>query len=513
MFNLGERASGILLHVTSLPNGHGIGDLGPGACEFVDFLNAAGCRWWQMLPLGPPAEGDSPYKALSAFAGNPLIISLDRLFDAGLLDRSDLVPARAFSGARANFMAVARFKQMRLRKAYQVFRTSADRHELGRLQEFRRDQQAWLDDYALFCALRAANSGRDWSSWRRPQRARELRELERATREHRDEIEFHQFVQYQFDRQWRAFKEYCVKRGVGLIGDVPIFVAHDSSDVWVHQTSFALDRAGRPALVAGSPPDYFSKTGQIWGNPHYQWDALKRGGYRWWLDRLQMSLERSDAVRLDHFIGFERYWAIPAGSRTAQAGRWMPGPGSDFFHAVRRELGETQLIAEDLGAVTPEVRALRDEFHFPGMHVLQFGFDGNSGSCEHQPHNFRRHAVAYTGTHDNDTTTGWFRGGGSNGRTETRDQLRMRRRRVFDYASALDNEIHWVLIRLVLASVSNTAIIPMQDLLGLGSRSRMNRPGSAHGNWQWRLLPGSLDARLAQRLRRLNDIYGRSPDR
>jgi 4-alpha-glucanotransferase len=323
------------------------------------------------------------------------------------------------------------------------------------------------------------------------------------------EIDFHNFVQYQFDRQWRALREYCAKRRVGLIGDMPIFVAHESSDVWAHRSLFALDRAGRPRIMAGSPPDYFSKNGQIWGNPHYRWDSMRRDGYRWWLDRLRMAIARHDAVRLDHFIGFERYWAIPAGASTARHGRWLQGPGEGFFEVVRRELGEPQLIAEDLGAVTPQVRALRDQFGLPGMRVLQFGFDGDTGAREHQPHNFVRNSVVYTGTHDNDTSVGWSRGRDSTTGTATSAQIRQRRQRLIDYAGAPRLAIHWVMIRLALASISNTAIIPMQDLLGLGSRSRMNRPGTIEGNWQWRLTPDSLDPALADRLRVLNDAYER----
>jgi len=484
---LARRSAGLLLHVTSLPGGHGIGDLGAPAREFVDFLAAAGQRWWQTLPVGPVGRGDSPYDGPSAFAGNPLLIDLEQLAADGLLARRDLRPSAGLGHGRVAYRAAARFKETRLRRAFAA--AGPDAVDLDRAP-------TWLHDYALYQALTTATGTRHWTTWPRALRRREPGTLEHARTDLAHEIRYQVFVQGVFEHQWRALREHAHERHVRLIGDVPILVALSSADVWAHQDLFQLDGDGRPTERAGVPPDYFSRSGQLWGNPLYRWPAMRRDRYGWWIDRLRSGLDRFDALRLDHFIGFQRYWAVPRGARTARRGRWRRGPGADFLGEVQARLGRPPLIAEDLGAVTGAVETLRDRFELPGMKVLQFAL-GDARTVD-PPAAFPDRSVVYTGTHDNDTTAGWYRSSPAAQRAFVRR-----------YLGASAHDVPRALVELALACPCNVAIVPLQDLLGLGSRARMNRPGTARGNWRWRL-NDPLDSDLAADLQRRTQSHGRA---
>jgi len=502
-FDLSERASGVLLHPTSLPGAHGCGDLGPQAHAFARWLRDAGQRWWQMLPVGPVGHGNSPYSAHSAFAGNPLLISLDRLVEEGLLRRSSLADAPAFPQGRVDYAATRTWRERHLRAAFDAFsrRTGED----AQFESFRAENAGWLEDFALYMALKRARGDRPWTEWEPDLRSRDSAALDRARKSLAGDIQRNRFEQFLFARQWQALRDECRGLGVGLIGDLPIFVAHDSADVWTHRDLFFLDAQGQPTVVAGVPPDYFSAEGQRWGNPLYDWEKMEGTGFRWWLQRFAQTFARFDAVRLDHFIGFTRYWEIQAQEPTARNGHWRPAPGAKLFEA----LGPAQLIAEDLGAVTPAVTALRERFHFPGIKLLQFAFGTDPQAPTFLPHAYERTSVAYTGTHDNDTTVGWFHDRGSPQRTP--EQCEKERRAALAYLGVKDagREIHWDLIRGVWSSVANLALAPAQDLLGLGSEARMNLPGTVQGNWEWRLtaLP---DGGIQERLRESTRIYGRS---
>jgi 4-alpha-glucanotransferase len=495
-FSLSERASGVLLHPTSLPGAHGCGDLGPEAHEFAGWLHGAGQRWWQMLPVGPIGYGNSPYSAHSAFAGSSLLISLDRLAEEGLLPRSALADAPRFPEGRADYPGARAWRERCLKIAFQAFKKRRSDHPS--FEVFSAQNQFWLEDFALYAAIKRARRDLPWTEWEPELRARDAEALDRAGQALREEVEQQRFEQFVFARHWRSLKLRCLELGIGLIGDVPIFVAHDSADVWAHRELFFLDAQGQPTVIAGVPPDYFSATGQRWGNPLYRWRELEQTGFRFWLQRFGQMLERFDAVRLDHFIGFQRYWEIPADEPTAQKGRWVPGPGAKLFEALRRAHGTLPLIAEDLGAVTPEVTALRDAFNLPGIKLLQFAFGTDPQGPTFLPYNYSRNSVAFTGTHDNDTTRGWFE---KLGETE--------RRAALDYLGTEGREIHWEMIRCVWSSVANLALAPLQDLLGLGSEARMNLPGTASGNWEWRLAPGQLGSDPQERLGNLTRIYGR----
>ena len=510
--NLQERASGLLLHPTSLPGPHGCGDLGASARRFVDLLGAARQRWWQMLPVGPVGYGNSPYSAHSAFAGSTLLIDLDALVEERLLAREQLAQAvaeEALPSKRVDYQATNRLRDRMLRAAFATFTTRAAGPHALDLEEFVEREKRWLEDFALYAAIKKSQGHVQWTLWPAPLRSREEAALERARVELREEISFHRFAQWLFHRQWNALRSWCEERSVALIGDVPIFVAHDSADVWSHPELFQLDRAGQPTVVAGVPPDYFSRTGQRWGNPLYRWDALKETGYAWWIDRLRSTLARFDAVRLDHFIGFERYWQIPASCPTAVEGSWQKGPSTDFFTKVQAALGALPLIAEDLGAITPEVKALRDRFELPGIRILQFAFGADPSAPEFRPHHYPRRCAAYTGTHDNDTTAGWFSEQGGGESTRSPEQAAKERAFTVRYLASDGREIHWDLIRGVEASVANLAIVPLQDVLGLGDEARMNRPGTAEGNWEWRCEEGAFGAAHAARLALLCETYDR----
>ena len=500
-FALNDRASGVLLHPTSLPGPHGCGDLGPQAHELAHWLCGARQRWWQMLPVGPVGYGNSPYSALSAFAGNPLLISLDRLLEEGLLPQAALAGVPRFPPGRVDYSAARAWREKNLRLAFQAFQQRTSDHPS--FDVFCAENAGWLEDFALYAAIKRNRRDRPWTEWEPDLRARDPEAIDRARHALRDEVGQQRFEQFAFQRHWRSLKDEAAMLGVGLIGDLPIFVAHDSADVWAHRELFFLDPQGQPTVIAGVPPDYFSVTGQRWGNPLYRWEEIERTGFRWWRQRFGRLLSLFDAVRLDHFIGFTRYWEIAADEPTAQNGRWIPGPGARLFEA----LGKAQLIAEDLGAVTPEVTALREQFGFPGIKLLQFAFGTDPQAPSFLPHNYERNSVAYTGTHDNDTTAGWFHEKDSPQRSK--EQAEKERRAALEYLGISGREIHWEMIRAVWASVANLAMAPVQDLLGLGSEARMNLPGTVQGNWEWRLaeLPGP---EIKERLRELTRIFGRS---
>lgn len=507
-FTLARRAGGVLLHPTSLAGRHGIGDLGRQAYRFVDFLSAAGQSWWQMLPIGPPGPGHSPYSAVSAFAGHPLLISLDLLVREGLLRANDVAPPEGSPADRADFPAVSRHKLPCLRRA---FRTFAARGGL-RTRAFRQfctTQADWLDDYALYAALRRRHGNRGWLTWEPECRLRRTGGLLAAVGRLRDAVDFERFLQFQFDRQWRALKRYTNQHGVGLIGDIPIFVAHDSSDVWAHRDLFDLDAEGRPRTISGVPPDYFSRTGQLWRHPHYRWSRHRATGFAWWLARFRRAFQLFDAVRIDHFLGFYRVWAVPGRAKTARRGKWVRTPGAELLGTLRRRLGRLEIIAEDLGLVTPEAIALRERFGLPGMRLLHFAFGNDEGTRHNQPHTYPHNCVVYPGTHDNETTVGWFQRLRREARRSRGRGVETELDRVLRYLGTAGREIHWDMIRLALSSPANVAIIPAQDLLGLGDAARMNKPATVRGNWQWRLRPGQLTLSMARRLRCLTEAYDR----
>ena len=493
----GERRSGILLHPTSLP-GDGVGDLGAQAYRFVDWLALAGQTLWQFLPLVAVGEGGSPYNGLSAFAGNTLLVSPDLLVEDALLDEDEARAPHPFSPSRADFAGSARWKEPLLHRAHAAFRASASPGLRAGFAEYREREAAWLDDWTLFRALRDEHGGGSWVTWPAPLRARDPGALADARERLAGEVERHALGQFLFDRQWGELRRYANGRGIILVGDVPIFVAHDSADVWANQHLFELDEEGHSTAVSGVPPDYFSATGQRWGNPLYRWDVLERDGYRWWVERFRRTLEMVDVARIDHFRGFESYWAVPAHEETALHGTWRPGPGAKLFAAVEKELGPLPLIAEDLGIITPEVEALRDELGLPGMRVLQFAFGGEDHDNPHLPANYVRESVAYTGTHDNNTALGWYRDEASPGA----------RAELAEVAGSLD-EPNWRMIEVVLRSDADLAVVPLQDVLGLGSEGRMNTPGSSSGDWLWRFADGDLTPALAARLRGITAASGR----
>jgi 4-alpha-glucanotransferase len=487
------RSSGILLHPTSLPGPFGIGDLGPEAYKFVDFLVEAGQSLWQVLPLGPTGYGDSPYACYSAFAGNALLISPEQLVSDELLDSA---PSLDTKSHKIDFGQVHRFKDELLRKAYERYTKTTDTGLRSAFETFAQEQAHWLEDYALFRALKDAHGGVAWNEWGP------------AQDELREEVEAHMFYQFLFFRQWFALKSYANENGVSIVGDLPIFVAQDSADVWTNPEQFKLDKNGKPLVVAGVPPDYFSSTGQLWGNPLYNWERMHEDGFKWWIERVRATLTVVDVARVDHFRGFAACWEIPGGDKTAERGQWVEAPGRELFTAIRKALGELPLIAEDLGVITPDVVALREEFGFPGMRILQFGFGSDSKNID-LPHNYVPNVVAYTGTHDNDTTVGWFQSVAGEGSTRTAKQIERERKFCLDYLNTRGEEIQWDFIRTVLASVANTAIVPLQDLLGLGTEARMNLPNSTEGNWAWRYASGALTDDLATRLKELTELYGR----
>jgi len=494
-----QRASGILLHPTSLPSPFGIGDFGAEARAFIDFLHDAGQTLWQILPLTPTGYGDSPYQSISAFAGNTLMIDPRGLIADDLLPPTD-GPDALLDNERVEFATARSVKEELLHQAFENFRQKASALITSEFDEFCSRSAWWLDDYALFQSLKAAWDNREWTAWDRRLALREADALAQARAELAAAITKEKFFQFLFERQWQALRAYARERNVRIIGDLPIFVARDSADVWAYRDLFKLDNDGRPQVVAGVPPDYFSETGQLWGNPLYDWERMRAGNFRWWIDRVRWSLELFDLVRIDHFRGFVACWEIPAGEPTAQNGQWVGAPGRELFAALKNALGDLPIIAENLGVITPEVESLREEFGFPGMRVLQFAFGGDATN-DHLPHNHTQNSVVYTGTHDNDTTLGWFTNLGSE---EREYALR--------YLDTDGRDINWDLIRAAMASVAALAIVPMQDVLGLGNEARMNLPASEAGNWIWRMKSDAVKDETIQRLRDVAQTYGRNRD-
>ena len=503
------RSSGIVLHPTSLPGPYGIGDLGPEARRFADFLAASGQTIWQVLPLGPTGYGDSPYQCFSAIAGNPLLISLDLLAEESWYDVREIAQPPSFPTKEVDFAAVIPWKMAALETVARAFRLRSTTAQRDQFKAFCRDQAAWLDDFALFMAIKLRDQTKIWTSWEADIRSRNSAAMAYWRQESRDAIETQMFLQYAFFSQWNALLRYCHERGIRIMGDLPIYVAHDSADVWSNPHYFQLDPAGNPIVVSGVPPDYFSATGQLWGNPIYAWDVVEADGFRWWMERFRAVLDMVDMVRLDHFRGFEAYWEVPMPASTAVSGRWVKGPGSRLFAVARTVLGELPLVAENLGVITPEVEAIRCAFGFPGMSILQFAFGKDPQAPSFQPHNYPRELVAYTGTHDCDTTAGWWSSEGAGNSTRTSEDIREEREFMCRYLNTDGSEINWVFIRTLLASVADTVLIPLQDVLGLGSEARMNRPATLGGNWRWRFPGGALSNQLANRLRDLTDLYDR----
>lgn len=514
------RAAGVLLHITSLPaescsvnersvaqsSDFGVGDLGPMAFQFVDFLQAAGQRVWQVLPLGPTIHGESPYSCYSAFAGNPLLISLDRLLEDQLLDADQLRDLRGEADKpepdACDYELARRVKGQALQLAYDAFMAKPVCSAIDEFESFCVNHRWWLDDFAVFAACMKEFGSDDWTQWEPGLARRESDSLGEYKAKFSRQVEFEQFVQYVFYRQWHQLRAYANHRGIRLFGDMPIFVAHGSADVWANQSLFELDAAGKPSRVAGVPPDYFSKTGQLWGNPLYHWPTMKGNGYRWWVRRLKSAFELFDLLRIDHFRGFESYWSVPAGAKTAVNGEWVRGPGTGPFDAARNALGELQIVAEDLGLITDEVHKLRDQLDFPGMRVLQFGFDHPRDGF-HRPDQYPVNCVAYTGTHDNSTIMAWYRQGKTNAQ-------RCRLLEPCLQEQPQDLPVNWQLLSMIYRSQAELAIAPLQDILGLDDDARMNVPGQAEGNWRWRCDGSQLTREAADQLRAMCSAAGRT---
>ena len=489
-----ERSSGILLHPTSLPGTGGIGVLGADARAWIDFLVAAGQRLWQVMPLGPTGYGDSPYQCFSAFAGNPYLIDLSELVAEGWLEEADLAPFEALPRDRVDYGALISLKVTALTRAAQAASGAVD----AGFEEFAASNASWLEDYARFMAIKESVGGGSWSAWPGALRRREPAAMAEVLAALGPAIVRHKLWQYWFFRQWHALRAYANQRGVSIVGDVPIFVSLDSADTWANPGLFHFDEPGRPTVVAGVPPDYFSATGQRWGNPLYRWEALREENFAWWIERMRATLALVDIVRVDHFRGFAAYWEIPAGEPTAEKGRWVKAPGRELFEALSESFPRLPVIAEDLGVITPDVEALRDAFGLPGMKVLQFAFGGGADD-PYLPHNYDKNCVVYSGTHDNDTTAGWY----ARAPEAERDYVRR-------YLGRSDDNIAWEFVRLALASAANTAIAPLQDVMGLGGEARMNTPGQPAGNWTWRFSWEMIPYWVAPQLRELAEVYGRN---
>jgi len=492
-----SRAGGILLHPTSLPGPFGIGDLGPAAMEWLAWLQESGCRLWQFLPLGPTGYADSPYQCLSAFAGNPLLISPELLFEVGLLNKADLTPNSHFNPSYTDYGRVIETKMPLLHKAALCFLQDSGQNEKADFELFCGAQKSWLEDFVLFTVLKSEHGLVPWHSWKKPLALRDPLAISEAIKTYSSEIEIQKAIQYFFFSQWNELRRYAQKKGIKLIGDLPIFVAHDSAEVWAHPEMFYLTKNGQPEYVAGVPPDYFSPTGQRWGNPLYRWDFMRDHGYQWWTERLKAALDVVHTVRLDHFRGFEAYWEIPASEDTAVKGRWVKGPGKDLLSRLSENLGGLPIIAEDLGLITPEVTELRDAFSLPGMKVLQFAFDDDE-SHPFLPHNYPENCVAYTGTHDNDTVQGWY----EKAPEYERDFARR-------YMSVNGEDIPWDMIRAVWHSRAVWSLAPLQDFLSLHTTARMNYPGRMEGNWSWRVREDQITEELQKKIANLNNEAGR----
>jgi len=495
---MNQRAAGILLHPSSLSNRYPIGDLGPAATAFADFLAESGQHWWQMLPVGPTGGENSPYQSPSAFGGNPLLLSPDRLLEQGFLGHQDIEFPMSADGGKVDYAAAAGLKGRWLKKAFENFERNSHGGRQSEFDAFAHAESYWLEDFSLFLAIQTKVGASNWTQWSQELRTRQPDAILRAQKNLANDVRYHQFVQWQFSAQWNTLRAYCASKAIRLIGDIPLFVAHQSADVWSHPELFKLDSSGTPTVVAGVPPDDFSKTGQLWGLPVYRWEALQAQNYRWWIERLRTGLARFDVNRLDHFIGFVRTYEVSAKAKTAASGWYEPGGGGAFFEAARNALGSLPFIADDLGAITPDVGALLDQLQIPGTRVLQFEFGTKLEAHSSPPAPQPVKSVVYTGTHDNDTTAGWF------------GKLPIAQRKALQKLLEANNrQVVWAMIGNALASPADTAIIPAQDLLELGSEARMNSPGIAKGNWQWRLKDGALTRELAQRLRSITMTNGR----
>ncbi len=495
------RCAGILLHPTSFPSRFGIGDLGWEAYRFVDFLFKSYQQLWQVLPVGPTGYGNSPYASYSAMAGNPMLISPDKLRDEALLSEEDFANLPEFPHERVDYEQVVQIKTPLLKQAFGNFKNRATPMQQQEFAGFCETKAYWLDDYALFMALKDAHEGASWHTWKPEIARRQPEALEQWRVQLNDKIFYYKFIQFEFFRQWSQLRSYANMHGIQIIGDIPIYVAHDSADVWAHPEIFCLnEETGEAALMAGVPPDYFSATGQLWGNPIYNWEELQKQDFKWWVQRFEAMLDYVDVIRIDHFRGFQAYWVVKQGETTAMNGSWVEAPGEALFEAIAQKLGKLPVLAEDLGVITPEVEALRDKFEFPGMKILQFAFGSDPGN-PYLPFNYSRNCVVYTGTHDNDTTVGWF--------SQASDY---EKHKLWLYLGCMSNDgIQWDMIRLALSSVANQAIIPLQDVLGLGTQARMNVPSKADGNWGWRYQPDALTEELGDRLKILTETFGRAP--
>ncbi len=496
-----KRGSGILLHITSLPSSYGVGDLGPEAYRFADFLAQTKQRYWQVLPLNPtdPAYGNSPYSSVSAFAGNTLLISPDLLVEEGLLSREDLDPVPPFPEARCDFSEVICYKGKLLERAYQRFNQNGKGRES--FETFCSESSSWLEDFALFVVLKKQFDGKVWNQWPGELRDRDLKSLLAIKKDCADQMEKEKFWQYLFFKQWHALRTSCQQKGVHLFGDLPIYVSFDSAAVWANPGLFKLDGEKRPTFVSGVPPDYFSETGQLWGNPVYRWDVLKESGYHWWRERIAHNLKLFDFLRIDHFRGLVAYWEIPEGEKTAINGEWVEVPVNDFLDTLNKHFPDLPIIAEDLGFITPDVREVMDHFELPGMKILIFAFGEANPMHPYLPHTYKENFLVYTGTHDNNTIRGWFEEEAS-----SEDKQRL-----FRYLGreVPAEEIHWAMIRLAMMSVARMVMLPMQDVLGLDGEARMNRPAIAYGNWEWRLLPGQITTGVSEKLLEITETFGR----
>ncbi|NOX16784.1 MAG: 4-alpha-glucanotransferase [Chlorobi bacterium] len=498
-----ERSAGILLHPTSIPSKFGIGDFGPDAYKFIDFMNDARQTLWQVFPLGPTGYGDSPYQCFSAFAGNPLLISPELLIEENLLAESDVADYPSFSKTKIEYGEVIKSKTALLKKAFENFKTSGNSVE-NICGNFCEENKFWLEDFALFMAAKEFHGGVIWTDWAEDLAFRKPDALAEWKEKLNDKIEYQIFIQFIFAKQWSAVKNYANEKGIKIIGDLPIFIAYDSADLWANKELFTIDENGKLETVAGVPPDYFSPTGQLWGNPLYKWDKMEANNFKWWKQRLSKMYELVDIVRIDHFRGFDAYWEIPGDAPTAETGRWVKAPGHKLFNAIKESLGDVPILAEDLGVITKSVEKLRDDFEFPGMKILQFAF-GPDGDRNFLPHNYSKNCVVYTGSHDNDTTRGFFE-------NEKKNDTG-----IFEWAQEylgyFGDDMTYQLVRTAYASVANIVIIPMQDILNLGGEARMNLPGSAGGNWQWRFTWNQINESLAGQYKKMTLLYERPSDK
>ena len=504
------RQAGILLHPTSLPGRYGMGEIGPEAHRWLAHLNTMGQKLWQVLPLGPTGYGDSPYQTLSTFAGNTMLISFDSLRDEGLLKDEDLRNFPVFPENRVEYGPVLLARSALLHKVAQSFARRASSALKAGWMQFCEAESDWLEEYTLFSALKKEYGGGPWILWPEPLRMREPSALDAARKKHSTEIKHSKILQFLFFHQWKSLRQEAGRRGISIVGDIPIFVAHDSADVWCRPDLFFMEKDGHPSVIAGVPPDYFSQTGQRWGNPLYRWEIHEKENFAWWISRLKSALKLYDIVRIDHFRGFEANWEIPAHEKTAIRGRWMPGPGRKLFDASRHALGDLPILAEDLGVITKEVDALRDSLGFPGMRILQFAFGDDPKAESFRPESYPANCAVYTGTHDNDTTVGWYRSEPGKDSTRNAEQIAKENHNARTYLSSDGSQIHWDMISLALRSPANTAVYPLQDVLGLGSEARMNVPGREEGNWSWRFQWQQLTPEIEQRLHRLTQEANRN---